>query len=132
MESWRRHRGDQTRDDVRGLEHERARAVPPRPLEAELELAVRAALEAVLRDGRACNVLAEPLHSPAIRPSTTCTAWMLMPRTSAMGWSVASTMGWSVASTARGRAGGSGDAMSRSGGWPARSPLTEMPRAAAA
>ncbi len=66
MESWRRHRGDQTRDDVRGLGHERARAVPPRPLEAELELAVRAALEAVLRDGRACNVLAEPLHSPAI------------------------------------------------------------------
>mgnify|MGYP006315781895 CR=1 FL=1 len=66
MESRRGHGSDEPRDDVRGLEHQRARAVPPRPLEAELELAVRAALEAVLRDGRAGDVLAEPLHSPAI------------------------------------------------------------------
>lgn len=68
------------------------------------------------------------LHSRSTRrrsrSSTTWAAWMLMPRTSAMGWS--------VASTARGRAGGSGEAMRRSGGFPARSPLTETPCAAAA
>lgn len=56
MPARRRHRGDQARDEVGRLEDQRASTVAPSTLEAELELAVSAALEAVLRDRGARDV----------------------------------------------------------------------------
>jgi hypothetical protein len=45
-----------------GLEHEGARVVLPRMLEAELERAVRQALEPFLCNRRASDIAAEPLE----------------------------------------------------------------------
>lgn len=52
MPARRRHRGHEPRDEVSRFEHERPRTVPSDLLEAELELAVPAALEAGSRNTR--------------------------------------------------------------------------------
>ena len=66
MKARGRHCRGQARNQVVRLEHERARAVPPGLLEAELEPTIRAPREAVLRDGWPRDVLAESLDASTV------------------------------------------------------------------
>src|SRR5690606_10497542 len=68
VEAWRGHRGNEPDHEVIRLEQDRARAVTPRMLEAELEPAVGEALEPFLSDRRPRDVTAQPLELPAIAP----------------------------------------------------------------
>jgi hypothetical protein len=52
-------------DGIR-FEHDGARAILPRALERELEPAIGAALEPVLRDGRTGDVATQPLELPSV------------------------------------------------------------------
>src|SRR5258708_4443595 len=81
----RRYRGDETEHQVFGRKHDGARAVFPDALERELERAIGARGEPVLRDGRACHVTAEPLELASVTAVDPLTACTLTPRTSATG-----------------------------------------------
>ena len=62
------HRGDQPDQQVSRARADRARAVLPRVLEWELELAVGEPLEPVLGDRRAGDVATETLELSAVPP----------------------------------------------------------------
>jgi hypothetical protein len=66
MPARRGHRSNQPHHEVVGLEHDRARAVFPRALEAELEPAVGQALKPVLCNRWASDIAAEPLEPPPV------------------------------------------------------------------